>query len=1164
MRNPLQFYAFLYVRNRSHWRFDSDALARMAIYLDLCRLEQTIESVQVTIEGKKMRDNYSLLIEKLDDFIRKYYVNQLLRGALYSVAAILGMFILLNVMEYYFYFSTGVRKVLFYGFIGGSAVALWRWVGLPLGHYYHLGKVIGHEQAATIIGQHFTEVKDKLLNILQLRQQGANALHSDLIMASVNQKSEEIKFVPFKSAIDLGKNRKYLRYALPPVLALLFLIFGAPNILREGTLRLLKNNEVFEKPAPFKFKVRNADMTAVQFSDFTLDLEVEGDVLPNDVFIDLGAGVQYRLTKDAANQFSYTFSNIQKDVDFKLFAGEVESKPMQIEVLKKPGIAGFDVKLRYPEYIGRPAETLANVGDLVVPQGTNLSWVFQAQNTEQLSIKFGTGSLTEANRMDEQNYGINHRAMQDEPYRIFISNRFVPNGDSVSYVIQVVPDLAPQIAVQEFKDSTNQKALFFAGDASDDYGLSNLTFNYQIKRAATGQLPMQQVKVGKKDGKQTDYTYTWDISQLELLPGDEITYFFEVFDNDGVNGAKSARTGVGVYKLPTVDEMEKQVAKNADELTKDLKDALKESLKIQEELKRLRDKVLQQKEMDWQTKKEMEKLMQRQNEVNQMMQDAKKALDQNMEQEKQMQKQSEEMKEQYEKLQDMMEKAMNPEMQKLMEEIQKLMQEMNKDQALDKMEKMQTDNKEMSKDLEKMQELFKNLEVENLAEKQVEKMEELAKKEEKLAEDTEKKAKSEEELKKEQDEIKKELEDWKKKQEELEKKNEDLKKPKDLPKDMDKDADDAKEDMEKSKEELDKKDSPSASKSQKKAAKKMKNMANKMSGAMAAAKEKQIEEDVKTLRQILENLVGLSFTQEQTMLDVSKTRINTPPYLQLVQSQFKLKDDFQLVEDSLHALGQRNLNIESLITEKVGEVREAIKKSVDQLEERQTTVATEQQQRSFKGMNDLALLLSDALNNMQQNPSNSQGSGSCKKPGGGKSKEGNEPKDKMSKGQKDVNGMMKELKERLDKQKQDGASGGSGGSKELAQMAAKQAALRNALRQMQKEKEEQGKGLKILDEVMQEMDKVETDLVNKRLTNETLKRQEQILTRLLEEERAEREREQDEKREAQSATQQQPRNPASLDEYLKKRQSETELYKTVSPTLKPFYKQLVEQYWKGQ
>ena len=64
-----------------------------------------------------VRDNYSLLIEKLDGFIRKYYVNQLLRGALYTVGLVLGLFIVLNVLEYYFYFNSRVRTGMLWGFL---------------------------------------------------------------------------------------------------------------------------------------------------------------------------------------------------------------------------------------------------------------------------------------------------------------------------------------------------------------------------------------------------------------------------------------------------------------------------------------------------------------------------------------------------------------------------------------------------------------------------------------------------------------------------------------------------------------------------------------------------------------------------------------------------------------------------------------------------------------------------------------------------------------------------------------------------------------------------------------------------------------------------------------------------------------------------------------
>lgn len=1124
------------------------------------------------------RDNYTLLIEKLDGFIRKYYINQLLRGALYTVGAVLGLFILLNVAEYFLYFGTGVRTGLLWGFLGVSAVALYEWVALPLMHYFRLGKVINHEQAALIIGQHFTNVKDKLLNILQLKQQSNNALYAELINASIDQKSDEIRLVPFQSAIDLGKNRKYLRYALPPVMLLLFLLLGAPNIIREGTMRLWNSSTKYERPAPFRFLINPDSLRAVQFSDYVMNVKVEGSALPNEVFIDLG-NVQYRLEKNAANEFSYKFTNVQKDTEFRLFSGSVESRDYTLNVLRKPNIVSFNTKLDFPAYIGRADEELSNVGDLVIPQGTDIAWVFNAQNTDELQLRFSDGKGEEAKRFDDELFQYHRRALKDETYKLFLSNAILKGADSVAYTITIIPDLHPQISVEEFKDSTNLRHVFFAGEASDDYGLSTLSFNYQIKKAKGGQMPLSTLKLEKSAGKQIQYQHSWDLSTLNLEPGDEVQYYFEVYDNDGVNGAKSARTGLMTYKMPTLDEFRQQQSENSEEIKKDVEKALKESLKIQEELKKLREKVLQKKELDWQTRKEMEKLMDRQKQLQQQMEQAKQTFDQNKQQQEQFNQQNQEQMEKQEKLEKMFDEAMNDEMKKLMEDIQKLMEEKNKDEMLDKMEDMQLSNEELNKELQRLEELYKQLEVEQMLDQQIDQLEELAKEQDKLADQTEQDQKNSEELEKEQQKLNDKLEDLDKKMDDLLKKNEELKRPEKI-EDNQQEMNDAKQDQKDAKENINGKQNKKASKKQKSASNKMKEMANKMKQGKESGEMEQMEEDLKTIRQLLENLVGLSFAQEQNKKDVETTTVNTPRYVELAQQQYKIKDDFKLVEDSLQALATRQFQIEGIITEKVTDIKANLKNSLDELEERRTNTANEYQHRTMKGFNDLALLLAESMQNMQeQMASKMPGDQSCDKPGQGKGsgkgkgKGKSEPKDKLSKGQEDLNKIMKDLKERLEKEgKEKGKNPGGGGgggmqpsnSKEFAQLAAKQAALREALRKLQKEKQEKGQGDKALDDVMDEMNKVETELVNKKLTNEMLQRQDQILTRLLEHEKAEREREQDDQREAEVARQQQPKMPPALEEYLKKRRAEVEQFRTVSPALKPYYKQLVEDYLKGQ
>ncbi|MFO0469190.1 MAG: hypothetical protein ACK5ZX_07770, partial [Bacteroidota bacterium] len=107
------------------------------------------------------QDQYEILINKLDQFIRKFYLNQLLKGTLYSVALIFVLFLTINTLEYYFYFPTFGRKALLFSFLGISGISLFNWVIVPSAKYFRLGKLISHEQAANIIGSHFNNVGDK-------------------------------------------------------------------------------------------------------------------------------------------------------------------------------------------------------------------------------------------------------------------------------------------------------------------------------------------------------------------------------------------------------------------------------------------------------------------------------------------------------------------------------------------------------------------------------------------------------------------------------------------------------------------------------------------------------------------------------------------------------------------------------------------------------------------------------------------------------------------------------------------------------------------------------------------------------------------------------------------------------------------------------------------
>lgn len=1103
------------------------------------------------------QDNYSILISKLDTFVRKYYINQMIRGGLYTLGLIGLLFVAINLLEHYYFFGKAGRKMLFFGFVGVSLVALTYWVITPLLHYFNLGKVISHEHAAKVIGDHFPDVKDKLINVLQLKKSTSSDAH--LVLASINQKTEEIKLVPFPKAIDLSKNKKYLRYALPPLLLLLMLLFAAPSLIKDSTTRLINNNTEFTRDAPFKYIVSDESPEVVQYSDLDIKVDIEGDMIPNEVFISVD-NYQYRLKKENNGSFSYRFNNVDKKTSFQLFAAglrgqKVESKIYEIDVLKKPNILGFEIDLDFPSYTLRKDEKLLNVGDLSVPQGTNIKWVFNAAHTDDINIRFNNeGNLFDAEKFSEELFAFKKKAMRNESYKLFVSNSFLPFADSVGYSIRVTPDLAPTIDVKVFADSTAADLQYFAGEASDDYGLKNLSFNYLITDAKGVQQPLESVALDIDANRNIQYTHNWDISDLDLKPGDKVDYYFEIYDNDAVNGSKSAKTSLMSLEIPTIEEFEKQEEQNSDEIKEKLKESLKENKRIQKEMKKLRDKVLQQKEMDWQTKKELEKLLEQHQDLQENIEKAKEKFEENLKNQEKFAEQSEEILEKQEKLKELFEEVMSDEMKELMEQIQELMQELNKDSMLDMMEQMEMDDMEVEMELDRLMELYKNLEVEAEMNKMMEKLEELAEKQEELAEETEGEKSPQEELEEKQKEINEEFDKLQEKMEDIEKKNEDLEKPKDLGEENEEQMEDIEKDLEESQEQLGEKQNKKASKAQKQAAEKMKQMSQQMESSMQSGEMEQMEEDMRALRQLLENLVALSFDQEDLMADLDFSTINTPVYVSLVQQQYKLKDDFGLVKDSLQALAKRVFQIESFITEKVNEVDHNIAKGLEQLEERKKPQAADNQQRTMKNVNDLALMLSEVMEQMQQQMSSMMsGSQMCNKPGGAGGKPGSVPMDKISEGQKGLNEQMKKMKE--------GMKEGKGpGSKEFAQMAARQAALQKALRDLKKQAQQRGQGGQELQEILDQMNKNETELVNKNLTNEMIKRQEDILTRLLQADQAEREREYENKRKADTATQQERKAPPSLEEYLKQREAEIELYKTVNPSLKPYYKILVQEY----
>ena len=1137
-----------------------------------------------------MEQRHDILLA-IDAFIRKYYKNLLIRGVLYAVGIVLTLFLAAVLLEHFGWLSRLARGLIFWIGTAAVVVVLCWFVVRPLLKMAGRGKRISREEASKIIGKHFPEVSDKLLNLLQLMGEEASTSefrtpNSELLLAAIEQKTAELRPVPMLKAIDLKGNKKYLKYALPPLAVVLALLLVAPQMVTGPTKRIVNYNTVYERPAPFRFQIVNQELVTFPGQDFTLEVKVEGEALPNEAFVVLD-GRRYKMKKEAADRFVYTLKNVMHTMVFHLEGAGVISGDYELVCHPNAQVVEFRMLLSYPAYTGRQSETMVDLGDAAVPEGTTIRWIFQTRDARELAFIIDSNAATVYATDANGRVEVSRRVMRMMEYGFAVNNDFERSSDTLRYTISAITDAVPMIAVEELTDSLHPDRKLFRGRIKDDYGFSRLVFTHKTVNPSDttrNAVSVAEIALGKEASQ--EFYFSFNTAELALAPGDEVSYWFEVSDNDAIHGPKKARSQMFEIKIPTAEELDQMLDRSSTEVRESAETQMSELKKLQEEINEMMRKLVDKKELNWQDRKDLQEIQKKQQQVRQMMEQMQQQIQENNRLEQKYREQSEQLMEKQRELDRLMNEVMDEKMKETMAEIERMMKELDKKKVQEQLENLKMDNAELEKQLDQNIELMKRLEVEKKVEQTIQKMDKLAEEQRKLAEETSSSSKKEkEQLQQKQQEIndkfqqlKQDLNQIKQDYKELDPST-DFKVPTEQVKQVDQHQKEAQQSLQKGK-------NKDASAHQKEAADDMEKLSEAVAQAQLEAEQEDLAEDAEEVRRLLKNLVQLSFNQEELISDVNNIYIQDPKYQTIIAKQNRIKDDFRNVEDSLRSMAKRQLQVASAITKNVGEVNSNVARSLNGLLDMnqsfygtyKNTQAARSMQYSMTSLNNLALVLAESLdqmqNQMRQNNQkkksgqckNKGKSGQCSNPGKGK------PSAKsMKQMQQELNKQMEALKKQLDKQgKQPGGrhhlGGQQGMSEEFAKMAAQQEMIRRMMQEYGQEMKSASGGdpklAREIDQMMKQMEQTETDLVNRTITQQTIKRQQQILTRLLEHEKAEMQREKEERRESHEAGElySQP-SPAELEKYNKQVKPADDQLRTVPPTLSPYYREKVNDYF---
>ena len=1090
-------------------------------------------------------NRHNLLFDKLNRFISKYYKDKILKGVIYLFATLMFFLFLFSIIEFFSRLSSSGRQLLFWFYLLLNLIVLVKYIVYPFFQLLRIGKTIDYKDAAVIIGNHFPEIDDKILNILQLNE--LSDPENELIDASITKKTNDIQSFSFRKTINFRQNKKHLKWLfIPSFIIITLVITGNKHMITESSARIIDHNTEYVIEAPFRFVINNERLEIIQQEDFELDVSLAGSKIPNNIYIEVEEN-RFSLVKNDLTNFKFLFKNVISDIEFKLYADGFYSQKFSLKSILKPNIVQIKANLNYPNYTKRKDEVVSDNGNLTMPEGTIVNWDFKFKNSDSMDFVFDNN--LKSYEIINNSVSIQKTILEDKEYAISISNKDI-KSPFTNYNIQVVKDQFPQINLKTTLDSVNN-VLYFDGNISDDYGLSELKFFYEIIRKDSTFIHSQKLKINNTSSE--NYYHFLDLNELNLSSGEEVNYFFEVWDNDQINGRKSNKSFDGKYKELTKNELIDVRNLENEKIKTSIDNSIELAKEIQKEIDELKKTLVDKKTIGWEEKKKAENILKKQKTLEDQISENNKRNNKNN---KNNEKLNSSILEKQKKLEELMNKVLDDESKKLMQEIQEMLQELNKEEIKEILDKLEKNSDNTEKELERSLELYKELEFEQQLEEIIEKVNQLKDKQIELKRSTENESENSMELSKKQEELQKELEELTDDLNSLEKKNSDLENSKDLPNTKEKQKD-ASESMEESKQSLDKKQNKKSSKKQEEAIKRLDEISEEMTGLQSSCSSDTPVENIETLRQILENLITLSFDQEELINNISSLPKNSNSIIKYIKKQKELGDNSKIIEDSLFALSKRVVQIESIINKEIREINYNINKSISLFEERKINKGVARQQFVMTSANNLALLLSETLEQMQMDIANSTpGSKQCNKPGSSSKPSLKELKNMQEKLKKEMNGQKGKNGNKQGEMKKSS----EGQNMYLMQMAQKQQQIKQRLQEIRDEIGKAGEKGNI-DRILEKMEQNEIDILNNNITNETILRQEEILTKLLEAEESQREKGQEEKRESIEWNFDFKNNSSEYIDYINKKKEQNELFRTVPVQLNPYFKEKVNRYF---
>lgn len=550
-------------------------------------------------------------------------------------------------------------------------------------------RLINNNRAARYLDHYNKDYNDTYQNALELLQ-GHKKEHADVIDLVCTYADKKAKHQPVEP------DTKTMKAILTPLVTVLIIsiVFGiaAPSTYINSWSDFAFNRRIQPEYRDF-IQLVPGNISVTKNSNVDIQVQDPEPALDHTLYYRFFTD-EKELTADSQqipwrSELLYnnekTFTNIDRNTEYYVSNPHAVSDTFRIMVYEEPAVRNMTLRYSYPDYTGlEPEVEHQSNGNIRALRYTKVTLEIETNNAlEEALMVFSDGDVKTMERLGRNLFRETVEITRSGSYYLNLTDFLGNESRRIDRSITMLTDKPPEISIVYpgrdtiFTQNMMQRMNVLA---SDDYGLRNLKLKYHINQNEVQEMMLQENIAGTL----YEHDFIFDLSDTYMLPGDVVTYWAEVTDNAPEPQTTQSRS----YRLrfPSVEEIFAEIQREEERKIESFREGIHQSQQLQEDFERKRRDMMKKDEFDWEDKQDLEQFLDRQDDLNEMIERLADDYQNLLEKFEDNPFLSDETLEKMDRIRELMEEIADENLKNVMDNMRQAMEEMDRDEILSLME----------------------------------------------------------------------------------------------------------------------------------------------------------------------------------------------------------------------------------------------------------------------------------------------------------------------------------------------------------------------------------------------------------------------------------------------------------------------------------------------